>query len=147
MKTSLTLCIITQKKSQYKYRVKRMTRIIKRLALTYCHCKGHPYPLSLRGVILQPRNNLSFEVPEIATSPKIRAPRNDVGGSEVPGLSLRNPALSLPCHCEGHGVACGNLSFRPLISVRTVFRYQRLPSRFAPRNDSGGVYGLPRNNK
>ncbi len=132
MKTSLTLCIITQKKSQYKYRVKRMTRIIKRLALTYCHCKGHPYPLSLRGVILQSRNNLSFEVPEIATSPKIRAPRND---------------RMWCCHCEHHGVACGNLSFRPLISVRTVFRYQRLPSRFAPRNDSGGVYGLPRNDK
>ncbi len=62
-------------------------------------------------------------VPEIASSPKMRAPRND---------------KPHPCHCEGHGVARSNLSFSPLFPYRRllVTRDCRVRAKYAlPRND------------
>jgi len=61
----------------------------------------------------------------------LRAPRSGAWQS-----ARVNSRAFLSCHCEARFVSRSNLSFRFLIPVRTLLRYQRLPRRFTPRNDN-----------
>ena len=67
--------------------------------LSPCHCEHHEVVRSNLSFWVPHSRTHCFWAPEIATSPKIRAPRNDVGGSvRTLGVVIANPFP--PCHCK-----------------------------------------------